>query len=121
MLGTIKSNTEISYIFSHGKRYRTPAATLLIMRADDEHGPGGRVAFIAGKKNGNAVWRNSAKRRLRAVCHDLGGPWPQLNVLFVANRKTTSLTYSKVLSACKKAIDTYQSEANEECAASFRK
>lgn len=110
MLGTIKSSTEISYLFSHGKRHATPVGTLIMYRGDTQHGPSGRVAFIAGKKNGNAVWRNSAKRRMRAVCHDLGGPWPELNVLFVANRKTTRAAYGKVLAECKKIVDSYQRE-----------
>lgn len=109
MLGTIKSSTEISYLFSHGKRHNASIITLMVLREDPQHGPGGRVAFIAGKKYGNAVWRNKAKRRMRALCHDLGGPWPGLNILFIANRKTTQASYSKVLAACKKIVDTYQS------------
>lgn len=109
MLGTIKSSTEISYLFSHGKRHATPFVTIIVFEGETEHGPGGRVAFIAGKKNGNAVWRNAAKRRMRALCHDLGGPWPDLNVLFIANRKTTKATYSKVLAMCKNVFDSYGS------------
>lgn len=108
MLGTIKSNAEISYLFSHGKRHATPFVTMIVFEGETEHGPGGRVAFIAGKKNGNAVWRNSAKRRMRAIYHDLKGPWPQLNVLFIANRKTTKASYSKVLSACENVLSSYQ-------------
>lgn len=110
MLGTIKSSTEISYLFSHGKRHATPYGMIIVMRGATEHGPSGRVAFIAGKKNGNAVWRNAAKRRMRAVCHDLGGPWADLTVIFVANRKTTRATYSKVLAACKRVMDSYQGD-----------
>lgn len=64
----------------------------------------GRVAFIAGKKSGNAVWRNQAKRRMRAVCHDLGGPWPGYDVVFLAKRALTQETYSKVLYACGKTL-----------------
>lgn len=109
MLGTIKSSTEISYIFSHGKRFKTPYATILIAREESQHGQSGRVAFIAGKKNGNAVWRNSAKRRLRAVAHDLGSPWPGFDIVFVANRKTTQVSYNKVLLSCKKVLDSYES------------
>lgn len=111
MRGTIKSSDEISYLFSHGKRHATPFVTLIVSQGDTQHGPCGRAAFIAGKRNGNAVWRNSAKRRMRALYRDLGGPWSDLNVLFVANRKTTRTTYSKVLAACKKVIDSYQGES----------
>lgn len=67
-----------------------------------QHDRKGRVAFIAGKKLGNAVWRNSAKRRMRAVCHDLGGPWNGYDVIFLAKSSLTTASYSKVLSACDK-------------------
>lgn len=85
----------------------------MVLREDSQHGPGGRVAFIAGKKHGNAVWRNKAKRRMRAICYDIGGPWTGLNVLFIANRKTTQASYSKVLAACKNIIGSYQNESME--------
>ncbi|MGN0301936.1 MAG: ribonuclease P protein component [Anaerotardibacter sp.] len=106
MVGTIKSSTEISYIFSHGKRYTSASLTILVLK-DQQHGPQGRVAFIAGKKNGNAVWRNSAKRRMRAVCSELGGPWPGYDVVFLAKRRTTELSYSKVLNDTKKIICSF--------------
>lgn len=69
-----------------------------------QHDLPGRVAFIAGKKLGNAVWRNSAKRRMRALCRDLGGPWPGFDVVFLAKSSLTSATYSKVLNACDKTL-----------------
>ena len=69
-----------------------------------QHGPGGRVAFIAGKKLGNAVWRNRAKRRMRALCRDLGGPWEGRDVIFLAKSGLAGATYSKVLSACRNAL-----------------
>lgn len=85
--------------------------TMIVYQGDTQHGPSGRVAFIAGKKNGNAVWRNTAKRRMRAVCHDLGGPWQNLTILFITNRKTTKAEYTKLLSACRKVIDSYEVKA----------
>ncbi len=106
MLETIKSSSEISYIFSNGKRYNTYAITILVLKHSKQHGLNGRVAFIAGKKNGNAVWRNAAKRRMREICRELGGPWPNIDVVFLAKKKTTKLTYSKVLEVCKKTFTT---------------
>ena len=81
MRNTIKSSTEISSIFTHGKRYNTSGMTLIVL--DAQHGPSGRVAFIAGKKNGNAVWRNAAKRRMRALCADFGGSISGLDIVFL--------------------------------------
>lgn len=111
MLGTIKSSTEISYIFSHGNRYNASVITLIVLRTDEQHGRNGRVTFIAGKKNGNAVWRNAAKRRMRAIYHELKGPWSGFDIIFLANKKTTRVPYSTVLSACKKVIDSLPRES----------
>ena len=85
--------------------------TMIVYQGDTQHGPSGRVAFIAGKKKGNAVWRNSAILRMIAVCDDLGGPWQNLTILFIANRKTTQAEYTKLLSACRKVIDLYEVKA----------
>ncbi len=109
MLGTIKSGTDISNIFSHGKRYNTSALTLIVLR-DSGHGHIGRVAFIAGKKNGNAVWRNSAKRRMREIYRDLGGPWPGFDVVFLAKRRIIDIDYSKVRTMCEEAVQSFLSE-----------
>lgn len=68
--------------------------TLIVL--DAQHGPSGRVAFIAGKKNGNAVWRNAAKRRMRALCADFGGSVPGLDIVFLAKRRIMQLPYRKV-------------------------
>ena len=64
----------------------------------------GRVAFIAGKRNGNAVWRNSAKRRMRAVCQELGGPWNGYDVIFLAKKSILEAPYSKVKNSCELAL-----------------
>lgn len=104
MLETIKSSTEVSYVFTHGRRLNTPFVTCIVLHHEKQHGQTGRVAFVAGKKLGNAVWRNRAKRRMRAVCRDLGGPWVGCDVIFLARRQTTQVAYSKVLDACEKAL-----------------
>ena len=96
---TIKSSGDISDLFSHGKRLHTPYLTF-IASPTKQHGPSGRVAFIAGKKLGNAVWRNAAKRRMRAVCHELGGPWEGFDVIFLAKSGVCRASYSKVLAVC---------------------
>lgn len=97
---TIKSNTEISSLFKHGKRFHTPYLTFIVVRNEKQHDLPGRAAFVAGKKLGNAVWRNSAKRRMRAVCQELDGPWKGYDVIFLAKSNIVRASYSKVLSVC---------------------
>lgn len=95
----IKSSSEISLLFSQGKRIHTPFVTLIMM-----HGCSGRVAFIAGKKQGGAVWRNAAKRRMRAVCKDSNVHWTEYDVVFLAKQNILEAPYSKVLETTTKAL-----------------
>lgn len=76
-----------------------------MLERNELHGCSGRVAFIAGKKLGNAVWRNRAKRRMRAACNDLGGPWDGYDVVFVARRNTTVDTYDKLIKGYQQALE----------------
>ena len=107
MKSTIKSNADISLLFSQGKRISTPFITMLAMKRSDRHDHDrnhGRVAFIAGKKLGCAVWRNGAKRRMRAIVCDLGGPWEGYDIVFMARSPILKASYAKVSSACEKAL-----------------
>ena len=113
VLDTIKSNDEISRIFSSGKRYSNPYATIIAVKArsassgkkpDEQHDLTGRVAFIAGKKHGNAVWRNSAKRRLREIYRAHAELLNEYDVLFVARSGILASSYSKVLDACEQTM-----------------
>lgn len=98
MFATIKSSTEVSRVFMQGKRLNAHSLTLLVYENEEQHGRGGRVAFIAGKKLGNAVWRNRSKRRLREVCRALGGPWNGRDVVFMARRSTADDAFDRLLS-----------------------
>ena len=104
MLDTIKSSAQISLIFTQGRRIHTPYLTLIVLRREKQHDPCGRVAFLAGKKFGNAVWRNRAKRRMREICRALNGPWYGLDVIFLAKSNIMDISYSKVLAVCVKAV-----------------
>lgn len=102
-LETIKSREDISDLFSNGKRLRTPYVTLIVLPTK-QHDHSGRVAFVAGKKSGNAVWRNGAKRRMRAVCQELEGPYQGFDVIFLAKSGICGARYSKVLATCDDAL-----------------
>lgn len=49
----------------------------------------GQVAFLAGKKNGNAVWRNSAKRKLRAAWQQRKQEVGRFDIILLAHRNIT--------------------------------
>lgn len=106
----IKSSTEISDLFSHGRRIHTHFFTLIVTSHNDRaNNSSGRVAFIAGKKLGNAVWRNSAKRRMREVCRQAGGPLDGYDIVFLAKRKVCSAEYLEVVRACERAFGELES------------
>ena len=107
MKSTIKSSADISLLFSQGKRFSTPFLTVIVLKRNNQHDHEllhGRVAFIAGKKQGNAVWRNAAKRRMREICRASGGPWKGYDVIFLAKSGIMKADYSKVLAACADAV-----------------
>ena len=94
----IKSSTEISNLFTSGRRIYTPCITLIVStkecgRTDVSSG---RVAFVAGKKNGNAVWRNGAKRRMREICRQLHLYEKGVDIVFLAKPKILSVPFSQV-------------------------
>ena len=76
-----------------------------MLRTEGQHDRNGRVAFIAGKKLGNAVWRNKAKRRMREACRSVGGPFPGYDVAFVARKGTTEVVYTDMISHLKSKVE----------------
>lgn len=84
----IKSSQEIVRVLKEGKRYNHPVVTLYMLKTPEYRDPCGRVAYIAGKKLGGAVWRNRSKRVLRAALRLAGGPVPGYDMLLMAKRDT---------------------------------
>ena len=101
---TIKSSAEISALFKEGRRIGTPDLTLIVSRNEKQHGLDGRAAFIAGKKLGNAVWRNRAKRRMRSLFKDMDFSFSGYDVVFLAKRSVNKTDYSAMLSRVDKAV-----------------
>jgi len=87
-MSTIKSSREIDSIFRDSRRVAHPLVIALIAKTPEGRGPGGRVAFVAGKRLGNAVARNRSKRVLRAAARRAGAPWPGHDVVLIATART---------------------------------
>ena len=105
-MNTIKSSAEITHLFQEGRRIGTPDLTLIVLR-NEQHGRDGRAAFIAGKKLGNAVWRNRAKRRLREVHRLNSGQVRQgYDIILVARSRTVKAPWNELndtyLKLCRK-------------------
>jgi ribonuclease P protein component len=98
-MGTIKSSREIDTVFQEAKRSAHPLIILLATKTPDGRGRQGRVAFIAGKKLGNAVVRNRSKRVLREAMRRCGGPWDGYDVLLIARPATRDAAYDDLDSA----------------------
>ena len=67
----LKRRSDFLDIAGHGLRRNTPAFVVqakVRAASDSDHISAVRVGFTASRKVGNAVARNRAKRRLRALC-----------------------------------------------------
>ena len=102
-LETIKSNKEIDLIFKNGEKLNFPFLNLILYK-DNKQQINGKVAFLAGKKNGNAVWRNKSKRILREV-------YKQLNInndykcLLIANKNLLNEKFETIVKEVNKEIN----------------
>ncbi|MFU8890614.1 MAG: ribonuclease P protein component [Anaerosomatales bacterium] len=93
---TIRSNREIDEVFRTGARVSHPLVIALTRQTPAGRGPEGRVAFVAGKKLGNAVKRNRSKRVMRAAMDRAGGPWPGTDVVLIARPSTATAPPSQL-------------------------
>ena len=105
MLEIIKSSADITRVFKQGRRFGRGSNMLLVLESERQHGQSGRVAFVAGKKLGNAVWRNRAKRRMRAACQQLGGPFAGYDVVFVAAKRTNEVAFAKMVDEYRNSLE----------------
>ena len=85
MLKTIKSKKEFGEVFHNGER---AGGRLVRITALDNEGDSTRVAFVAAKRLGNAVYRNRCKRILREASRLCDLPQADLLLLMFATNRT---------------------------------
>ena len=94
------------FLFVRDGRYQAIGAIVIQMRNNPIEENAIRVGFTATKKIGKAVIRNKAKRRLRAIAHQLlpvlGKPGH--DYVFIARRGTATRPFEKLMSDAKKAL-----------------
>lgn len=98
-MDTIKSSDQISEIFNRGTRFSSGEIRIIVKQMADQRDPSGRVAFIAGKKLGNAVIRNRSKRVMRAAAFESQLPVPGYDILLMATPRTRSASHEKVVAS----------------------
>lgn len=85
-----------------GKTYTHPLAVLKVAQGENENS---RVGIITGKRIGNAVVRNRAKRRLRATFSEF---LPLLlkpsDILVIARETISNATYIELKNAVKQLL-----------------
>ena len=88
---TIASSEAIGQVIRKGRRQNGALLSIQYLPASS-----GRVAFIASKRLGGAVWRNRAKRVLRAALVQAGGSRAGHDLLLIANTRTAESSSNEV-------------------------
>ena len=99
---TIKSKRDFERVFSRGRRYND--ALLRIRVANNDEGVPGRVAFVAAKRLGNAVFRNRCKRVLREAARDCALPRDGFDVILFSTSQTHDSSPEQVAVALRRLL-----------------
>lgn len=98
----LTNSTEFQRVRRFGKSYAHPLLVLVIYPNDLEKS---RFGFAAGKSCGNAVKRNRAKRRMRALAAKyLSIIEPGYDVIMIARKSLNDAGFDQLHSAIKKLL-----------------
>ncbi|MDM8270814.1 ribonuclease P protein component [Thermophilibacter provencensis] len=99
---TIKSKRDFERVFARGRRYNDSLLRIRVAPLDE--GDPGRVAFVAAKRLGNAVFRNRCKRVLREAARSAGLPIDGYDVILFSTHNTHDSSPEQVASALRRLI-----------------
>ena len=102
MRGTIKSRGDFERVFSRGRRAGGRLVRARVL-ATGEESPG-RVAFVAAKRLGNAVYRNRCKRVLREAARMEGLPLRGFDVILFSTNETHDSNPQEVARSLRKLL-----------------
>ena len=86
LVDTIKSRREFSRVFHEGTRVNHPLVRATVLPVSE--GAPSRVAFVAAKRLGNAVYRNRCKRVMREAARIADMSSSAADVIFFATPAT---------------------------------
>lgn len=96
---TIKSRAEFEKVFSGGRRYNHQLVRMTVLMDNSDEGGLNKVAFVAPKRLGNAVFRNRCKRVLREASRACGLPVKGADIILFATRRTHDSSPAEVSAA----------------------
>jgi ribonuclease P protein component len=103
----LRDSKEFRHIARTGRKYRTPFLVISALPATNEQD---RFGFVVPKRVGNAVHRNLAKRRIRAVCFGLLEKPLGLDVVFRAEPAILKMSFEKLSEEIAKGLETIRSK-----------
>lgn len=99
---TIKSKRDFERVFSRGRRYNDALLRIRVVPRDGE--TRGRVAFVAAKRLGNAVFRNRCKRVLREAARICALPVDGFDVILLSTQRTHDCSPEQVSVALRRLL-----------------
>ncbi|WP_455757865.1 ribonuclease P protein component [Sulfurimonas sp.] len=97
---TLKLHKEFQYIYNKGKNQHSSSVVLFFLPQNKVH----KIGFTATKKIGNAVKRNRAKRRLRALFCEYSSNLKDGTYVFVAKQSIIDIPHANLEKDFKKVI-----------------